>query len=72
MPIENPFPDEYLFGISTYSQWYAGIGNYFMAGINPQDLSSRERKRIVFQSARYSWVEVYLYDTGPDQEIRNY
>ena len=47
MPIEDSFPDEYLFSISTHSPWYVDITNYLVVGIFPQYLSSREKKRIV-------------------------
>jgi len=30
-PIEDSFPDEYLFSISTYSPWYSDITNYLAA-----------------------------------------
>lgn len=70
MHIEDYFPDEYLFFISTHSLWYADITNYLVVGIFPQYISSREKKRIVQQSDRYSWIAGNLYHIGPDHQIR--
>lgn len=67
MSVEDSFPYEYIFAISAYSLRYADIANYLVAQRFTQHLSSRERKRIVQQSAIYSWVEGYLYYIGSDQ-----
>ena len=67
---EDSFPDEYLFSISTHSPWYADIANYLAAGKFPHQLSSKERRRIIQQSATYSWIEGNLYHTGPNFQIR--
>jgi hypothetical protein len=69
-PVDDSFPDEYLFAVSAHSPWYADIANYLVAGKLPSHLSYREKKSIVHQSARYSWIGGYLFNTGPDQEIR--
>jgi hypothetical protein len=69
-PVDDSFPDEYLFAVSAHSPWYADIANYLVAGKLPPHLSYREKKSIVHQSARYSWIGGYLFNTGPDQEIR--
>jgi hypothetical protein len=69
-PVDDSFPDEYLFAVSAHSPWYADIANYLVAGKLPSHLSYREKKSIVHQSARYSWIGWYLFNTGPDQEIR--
>jgi hypothetical protein len=69
-PVDDSFPDEYLFAVSAHSPWYADIANYLVAGKLPSHLSYREKKRIVHQSARYSWIGGYLFNTEPDQEIR--
>jgi len=69
-PTEDSFPDEYLFAISTYSLWYADIANYLAAGKFPQYLSSKEKRKIIQQSATYTWIDGNLYHTGPDFQIR--
>eukprot|EP00253_Pinus_taeda_P015881 PITA_15881 len=70
IPVDDSFPDENLFAISTHSPWYADIANYLVAGKLPSHLSYREKRRIVQQSARYSWINGCLFYTGLDQEIR--
>lgn len=46
-PVEDSFPDEHLFAVSTYSSWYAYITNYFAAGKLPHHLSPREKRKII-------------------------
>eukprot|EP00253_Pinus_taeda_P020172 PITA_20172 len=70
IPVEDSFPDEYLFTISAHSPWYADIANYLVAGKLPSHLSHREKRKIIQQSARYSWISGCLFHTGLDQEIR--
>ena len=67
---KDSFPYEYLFAISTYSPWYADIADYLVVGKFPHQLSSKERRRIIQQSATYSWIEGNLYHTGLDFQIR--
>jgi hypothetical protein len=45
--VENQFPDEHLFFVTTKPPWYADVENYLAAGRLPSHLSSRERKLIV-------------------------
>eukprot|EP00253_Pinus_taeda_P008259 PITA_08259 len=70
VPVDDSFPDEYLFAVSAHSPWYADIANYLVAGKLPSHLSHRERRKIIQQSARYSWISGCLFHTGIDQEIR--
>eukprot|EP00253_Pinus_taeda_P026569 PITA_26569 len=56
--------------VSAHSPWYVDIANYLVAGKLPSHLSYREKRRIVQQSARYSWISGCLFYTGLDQEIR--
>jgi len=51
LPIEDSFPEEYLFVVSTYSPWYANIIKFLAVGKLPHHLSPREKKKIVQQSA---------------------
>jgi hypothetical protein len=69
-PVDDSFPDEYLFAVFAHSPWYADIANYLVAGKLPSHLSYREKKSIIHQSAWYSWISGYLFHTGADQEIR--
>eukprot|EP00253_Pinus_taeda_P035744 PITA_35744 len=70
IPVDDSFPDEYLFAVSAHSPWYADIANYLVAGKLPSHLSHREKRKIIQQSARYSWISGCLFHTGIDQEIR--
>ena len=38
-PVDDSFPDEYLFVVSSHSPWYADIANYLVAGMLPPHLS---------------------------------
>ena len=70
VPVDDSFPDEYLFAVSAYSPWYADIANYLVAGKLPSHLSHREKRKIIQQSARYSWISGCLFHTGLDHEVR--
>eukprot|EP00253_Pinus_taeda_P034176 PITA_34176 len=69
IPVDDSFPDEYLFAVSAYSPWYADIANYLVARKLPSHLLHREKRKIIQQSARYSWISGSLFHTGLDQEI---
>eukprot|EP00253_Pinus_taeda_P018125 PITA_18125 len=70
IPVDDSFPDEYLFVVSAHSPWYADIANYLVAGKLPSHLSHREERKIIQQSARYNWISGCLFHTRIDQEIR--
>eukprot|EP00253_Pinus_taeda_P029356 PITA_29356 len=70
IPVDDSFPDEYLFAISAHSPWYADIANYLVVGKLPSHLPHREKRKIIQQSARYSWISGCLFHTGLNQEIR--
>jgi hypothetical protein len=42
-PVEDKFPDENLFTISTFTLWYADVANYLVTEKMPQKLSPREK-----------------------------
>jgi len=67
IPVDDSFPDEYLFAVSAHSPWYADIANYLVTGKLPLHLSHREKRKIIQQSARYSWISGCLFHTGLDQ-----
>jgi hypothetical protein len=68
-PVDDSFPNEYLFSVSSHSPWYSDIANYLLAGKLPPHLSYQEKRRIIQQSARYSWISGCIFHTGLDQEI---
>jgi hypothetical protein len=70
LPIDDSFPDEIFFAVSTHSPWYANIASYLVAGKVPPHLSPQERRKIIQKSVRYSWIGGYLFYTGLDQETR--
>ena len=69
-PVTNDFLDENLFTISTYTPWYVDVANCLVTRKFPQNLSSREKQRIIQLSANYMWHEDYLYGTRPNLVIR--
>jgi hypothetical protein len=69
-PVDDSFPDEHLFVVSTNILWFADIANYLATGKFPQHLSPREKQQIVKNSATYSWIGGDLFRTGPDMIIR--
>jgi hypothetical protein len=68
--VDDSFPDQHLFVVSSHSPRYEFIANYLVAGKVPPHLSPRERRKIIQKSARYSWIGGYLFYTDLDQEIR--
>eukprot|EP00253_Pinus_taeda_P011257 PITA_11257 len=70
VPVEDCFPDENLFAISVVNPWYADLANYLSTGRTPPYFTPKEKKRLIKQSARYSWVNGDLFYTGYDMIIR--
>ena len=54
--VEDKFPDEYLFSISTQTPWFADIANYLVSGKFPSIMNARDKRNIIYDSAKYSWV----------------
>eukprot|EP00253_Pinus_taeda_P017525 PITA_17525 len=69
-PVEDNFPDEYLFALTTKTPWYADIANYLVIGKLPPHLFPGERRKIIQESSKYSWICNELFKTGPDLVIR--
>jgi len=69
-PVEDKFPDEYLFAVTTKTPWYADIANYLVTGKLPPHLFPNERRRIIQESSSYSWISNELFKTGLDCVIR--
>ena len=70
VPVSDNFPDEHLFAISVITPWYADIANYLSLGKLPPSMTSKEKKRIIKQSARHTWVNGDLFYTEYDLIIR--
>jgi hypothetical protein len=62
-PVDDDFPDENLFFISTFTPWYVDVANYLVTDKMPQGMTSREKQRIIQLSANYMWHEDTLYRT---------
>ena len=45
-PVEDKFPDEYLFAVTTKAPWYADIANYLVTGKLPPHLFPSERRKL--------------------------
>lgn len=69
-PVNDDFPDEHLFAVSTDSLWFVDISNYLVTGKTPPHLSAREKRSIVQKSVAYSWIQRDLFYTGLDLIIR--
>jgi len=69
-PVEDYFPDEHLFVVSTNPPWFADIANYLVAGRLPHQLSPKERKKIIRESCRFPWINGFLFHTGLELIIR--
>ena len=69
-PVLDSFPDEHLFAISVITPWYADIAHYLSSGQLPPSMTSKEKKKVIKQSARHIWVNGDLFYTGYDLIIR--
>eukprot|EP00253_Pinus_taeda_P028167 PITA_28167 len=67
--VEDKFPDEYLFAVTTKTPWYADIANYLVTRKLPPQLFPSERRKIIQESSKYSWISNELFRTGPDLVI---
>ena len=70
VPVRDSFPDENLFYISIKSPWFVDIANYLSSGKLPSYLSHTEKRQVIKQSARYSWITGDLFYTRNDLIIR--
>ena len=70
VPVSDNFPDEHLFVTSVITPWYADIANYLSSGKLPPSMTTKEKKRIIKQSARHIWVNGDLFYIGYDLIIR--
>jgi hypothetical protein len=70
IPVDDSFPDEHLFYLSVNTPWFAYMENYLATRKLPSHLSPHEKRKIITQSANYSWVGHDLFRTGLDLIIR--
>lgn len=68
--VEGSFPGEHLFAISVLTPWYSDLANYLSTGKVPPSFSSKEKKRLIKQSARYSWINGDLFYNSYNMIIR--
>ncbi|PIN00904.1 DNA-directed DNA polymerase [Handroanthus impetiginosus] len=69
--INDNFPDEQLLAmVASNVPWYADIVNYLTCGIIPFDLSTQQKKKILFDTRRYFWNDPFLLKQGPDNILR--
>jgi hypothetical protein len=69
-PVDDKFPYENLFSISTFTPWYADVANYLVTWNMPKKMSPREKHKVIQLSENYMWHDDRLYKTGPDLVIR--
>eukprot|EP00253_Pinus_taeda_P032239 PITA_32239 len=69
-PVEDRFPDKYLFAVTTKTPWFVDMANYLVTGKLPPHLFPSERRKIIQESSRSSWISNKLFKTGPDFVIR--
>lgn len=67
--IDDAFPDEHLFSISTKSSWYADIANYLVTCKFLPHFSPREHYKLVGLSGQYTWINGLLFWTDIDNII---
>lgn len=46
-PINDYFPNEHLFVVSTHTQWFVNKSNYLATGKLPNHLSSYQKRKII-------------------------
>ncbi|XP_056691687.1 uncharacterized protein [Spinacia oleracea] len=69
-PINDSFPDDHLFSVSTQSPWYADFANYCVGGSHPPELTYQQRKRFYHDAKRYFWDDPHFYRKCADGMFR--
>jgi hypothetical protein len=70
IPVDDSFPDKHIFSLSVNTPWFADMANYLDTRKLPSHFSPHEKKKIIAQSANYSWVGHDLFHTSPNLIIR--
>ncbi|XP_075104692.1 uncharacterized protein LOC142178840 [Nicotiana tabacum] len=71
--IKEEFPDEHIFSVDsivTQPPWFADIVNYLVGRWTPQDLSYKQRKKLISDAKYYLWNEPYLFKICADNTIK--
>ncbi|KAJ9535713.1 hypothetical protein OSB04_un001134 [Centaurea solstitialis] len=68
--INESFPDEQLFGVSSSEPWYADMVNFLVGSIIPHDYNSHQRKKFISDAKHYFWDEPCLYKRCADGMVR--
>jgi hypothetical protein len=66
IPVDDSFPDEHVFSLSVNTPWFADMENYLATRKLPSHLSPHEKRKIITQSANYSWVGHDCFHIGLD------
>jgi hypothetical protein len=72
IPIDDSFPDKHLFSISFNTPCFVDMENYLATRKLLPHFSPHEKRKIITQSANYSWVGHDRFCRGPDLIIRRY
>ncbi|XP_076882699.1 uncharacterized protein LOC143531244 [Bidens hawaiensis] len=67
--INESFPDEQLFSVSTLP-WYADIINFLVANTIPEFWPKKKKQHFISQVKHYAWEDLDLFKVGADQVMR--
>ena len=68
--IQEMFPDEQLMRVEATMPWYVEYVNYLAYKVLPQDLSSQQKKKFLYDVRSYLWDDLLLFKRGANQVIR--
>ncbi|XP_075521359.1 uncharacterized protein LOC142554582 [Primulina tabacum] len=68
--IQETFPDEQLFEVSSILPWFADIANFLSCGILPPDLNYHQKKKFFHDIKFFFWDDPCVYKRCADQVIR--
>lgn len=69
-PIDDSFPNEHLFAISTFTPWFVDIVNFLVAGVLPSHCTKGQKANLIRKSIFYKWQQECLYRIGLDSILR--
>jgi len=69
-PIDDYFPDEHLFIISTFTPWFLDITNFMVVGILPSHFTKGQKANLIHESIFYTWQQETLYWLGLDSILQ--
>ena len=71
IPIDDSFPDEYLYAIKiATTPWYADLVNYFACSVNSFEFSYQKKKKFISDAKHYQWEDPIFYKHCADQIVR--